>query len=168
MKRIFLLASAAVMLASCSNQESCSKCQQSDENLVESTRIVGLWQQLKNYEIIDEEIGESITVLRPVPRYKCIMEDGTYYLLNCTVNPDGLVTSFIDHYGTYELQGDSIELEHINTCSTKPELAGVTSTVRYSLPDQNTMTMYYNFGIADGSEGSSEWVPETWKRVLME
>lgn len=168
MKKLFLLAFAAVMLIACGKQESCNKCCKPDENLIESKSLAGLWQQMKNVEIVDDESGETITTLQLVPRYKCIMEDGTYYLLNCTINPDGILTSFVDHYGTYELQGDSIEIEHINTCSTNPSLAGVTSTVRYSLIDQNTLSMYYNFGIAEGSEGSNEWVPETWKRVLMD
>lgn len=161
------MAMAASLLASCCNQN-CEKQCKSEENLAESKSIVGLWQQMKSVEVADEESGDVFTTLQPAPRYKCIMEDGTYYLLNLNVAADGTVTSFIDHYGTFELQGDSIELEHINTCSTNPRISGITSTVRYSMPDQNTLSMYYNFGLDEGSEGSNEWVPETWKRVLME
>jgi len=147
--------------------ESCNKVENA-QNLVESSSIVGLWQQMRSVEVTDESLDATAVLLTPRPRYKCIMADGSYYLLDVKVDADGVPSNTILHYGTYELQGDSIMLEHIVNCSTDPNLAGVTSTVRYSLTDVNTLSIYYNFGLEGGSEdGANEWMPETWKRVGM-
>lgn len=172
MKRIFILFLCALTgagaMTSCQPQQTETKQAAETQFLAESNSLVGLWQRMQSTEITDEETGETLTLLTPKPRFKCIMPDGTYYLLNCKVDANGNVTSAIDHYGTYELIGDTLQLEHINVCSSQPRLSGVTSHVRYSLPDVNTLTMYYNFGLEGGlEEGSNEWVPETWRRVSM-
>lgn len=135
--------------------------------LVESTSIVGLWQQMKTTEIIDEETGMEIEQQMPRPRYKCIMSDGTYFLLNVELGEDGSGHSTIIHYGRYTTVGDSLEIEHVDVCPTVPGLSGHDSHVRYTLPDNNTMTLYYKFALEEGIPGSTEWTPEVWKRVKM-
>ena len=158
----------AGLLSSCLQQPETAaknKSVENIQNLVESNTMVGLWQQMRSVEIVDEASGETITLLKARLRYKCIMTDGTYYLLDVKVDTEGVATNTILHYGTYELQGDDVMLEHIVNCSTDPKLAGVTSTVRYTLTDVNTISLYYNFGEGGTEEGANEWVPETWKRV---
>jgi len=170
MKQIYSLFSlsllAAFMTSSCcGGEEPAAPTEQ--KHLVESTSIVGLWQQMKVTEIIDEATGEEIEQQTPRPRYKCIMADGTYYLLNVELGEDGSGRSTIIHYGSYSIVGDSLEIEHIEVCPSVPNLNGHDSHVRYSLPDNNTMSLYYKFALEEGIPGSTEWNPEIWKRVQM-
>lgn len=137
------------------------------KHMAESITIVGLWQQMKTTEIVDEETGQEIVQQIPRPRYKCIMADGTYYLLDVTLGEDGSGKTTIIHYGNYSLQGDSLQIEHIELCPSVPGLSGHDSHVRYSLPDASTMSLYYKFALEEGIPGSSEWTPEIWKRVSM-
>ena len=162
----------AGLMSSCTPKQPAETAEDSTvgntRNLVESNSMVGLWQQVRTTEVVDEASEMAVPIMKLRPRYKCIMPDGTYYLLDVKVDSDGVATSTILHYGTYEFQDSDVMLEHIVNCSTDPNLAGITSTVRYTLVDVNTISIYYNFGLEGGSEeGANEWVPETWKRVGM-
>jgi len=169
MKQMSFLLGVAVMATafttSCCNQPQPVPAPQ--KSLVESTSIVGLWQQMKTNEVIDEETGMEIVQQKPRPRYKCIMADGTYYLLDVELGEDGSGRSTIIHYGTYSIEGDSLEIEHIEVCPTVPNLNGHDSHVRFNLLDANTMSLYYKFALEEGIPGSTEWTPEIWKRVTM-
>ena len=118
-------------------------------------------------ETIDDETGITFTSQVPRSRYKCIMADGSYYLLNVGTGDNGEVRTKILHYGTYTIEGDTLQIEHIETCSDVPALNGHDSYVRYNMPDSNTITLYYKFGVATGLPGSNEWNQEVWKRVTM-
>ncbi len=169
MKHLFIFAAftlgAMILQTSCS--EPVPQPSPEQKHLVESTTIVGLWQQMKTNEVVDEETGADIVQQIPRARYKCIMADGTYFLLDAEPSEDGSEHSTIIHYGRYSIVGDSLEIEHIEVCPTVPSLNGHDSHVRYSLPDNNTMTLYYKFALEEGIPGSTEWTPEFWKRVTM-
>lgn len=151
----------------------CASCKEEKKpavapaNLVESSSIVGIWQRMQPSEYVDEETGLTISTLTPRSRYKCIMSDGTYFLLDAKNDRNGELKTNIIHYGSYTLKGDTLEIEHIENCPTQPVLNGHDSFVRYELSDVNTLSLYYRFGVSDGSAGSSVWTPEIWKRVRL-
>lgn len=170
MNKSFQLASLAaglILLATSCTQPKTTEAPVQVPHIIESSNIVGLWQQIQVKDSIDEETGITMTSQTPRSRYKCIMPDGTYFLLNVQQDEHSQIATKVLHYGTYTIQGDTMQVEHIESCADVPALNGHESYVRYNMPDVNTITLYYKFGVETGSPGSSEWNQELWKRVTM-
>ena len=169
MKKTFLLFAAAfgamAYFVSCNCETSAPT--EAPTHLIESTGLVGIWQQMLTNDVIDEETGLTFTAQVARPRYKVIMADGTYYIMDAVTDAGGVVHSNIVHYGTYDIVGDTLQIEHIECCSFEPRLNGHDSYVRYNLPDVNTFSLYFKFGIEEEIPGSTEWTPEIWKRVQL-
>ena len=164
---LFSMMVVAAALGSCANQASEEKGS-SKNHVMESNTLVGLWQQMDINEVLDEEGNVTFQTQVPRSKYKCIMPNGTYFLME--VEPEsgaaGALTKIL-HYGSYTLEGDTLQIEHIESCFDVPELNGHDSYVRYNLPDDETLTLYYKFGVETSHPGSSEWNQEVWRRVLM-
>lgn len=134
-------------------------------SIIESQSIVGLWQKTQEVTVEDEG-GTEATINQTTNLFKCILPDGNFILFRAyTDTLTGIPTSRIEMYGTYALQGDTLCQEVITNHCVLPELTGLTSEVHFSLPDPQSMSLYYNLETPDGSAGSSEWFPEKWVRV---
>ena len=163
---VAVILGAIAIISSCDCKE-CKTSGEKPQHVVESSGLVGIWQQMMTNEVVDEETGLVLTAQVARPRYKVIMADGTYYIMDAVTDADGVVHSNIVHYGTYDIVGDTLQVEHIECCSFEPRLNGHDSYVRYTLPDVNTFSLYFKFGIEEEIPGSTEWTPEIWKRVQL-
>ena len=158
--------SVAVLCLSCTPPASQQTMSQ-DTHMIGSTGLVGLWQQMQLTTDEDEETGTVLSAETPKPKFKCIMADGTYFLMEVSTREDGSVIPTILHYGTYTTEGDSLEIEHIEVYKDVPALNGQKSYVRYNMASPDLINLFYKFGVETGSPGSSEWNPEIWKRVKL-
>ena len=170
MKKLTSLVAVLVAVAavsSCAPKES-EEAVPHKFHLIESTNIIGLWQQMDVNEVLDDEGNLAFRTQVPKTKYKCIMPNGNYFLMEVVRDEaTGVQDTKILHYGTYTLQCDTMQIEHIESCFDVPELNGHDSYVRYNMPDENTITLYYKFGVETNTPGSSEWNQEVWRRVEM-
>jgi hypothetical protein len=133
-------------------------------SIIESTNLVGLWQKEGEVTIDDGE-GNEVTVIQPTNLYKCILPDGNFFLFRAYSNANQQNISQIELYGTYSGVSDSTYTEVITTHCTMPSLSGVSSELRYNMPNNNLLNVYYILQTEDGSSVSNEWTPEVWHRV---
>ena len=171
MKNIFSFWLVALFFAalyiSCTAPTTEEQVASHDTHMMESTSLVGLWQQMQLSTDEDAETGMVLSAETPKPKFKCIMADGSYFLMEVSVREDGTVDPRILHYGTYTTEGDSIQIEHIEICVDVPALNGQNCTIRYNLASPDMLNLYYKLGVETGTPGSSEWNPEIWKRVKL-
>lgn len=170
MKSGMFLSAALVlgMFSSCcnSNAPKCDAPSASGAPIVESTTYVGLWQKYQETTVEDSETDMVIKSVAPTNLFKCILPDGNYFLYRAfTDAASGQVVSRIEVYGTYQIQGDSVIVEHILTNCALPELSNIDSDVIYKMSDKDNMDVYYKLRNSDGTPGSSEYLPERWQRV---
>lgn len=133
-------------------------------SIIESNSLVGLWQKEGEVTIDDGE-GNEVTVIQPTNLYKCILPDGNFFLFRAYTNANQQNVSQIELYGTYSDVSDSTYTEVITTHCTMPNLSGVSSELRYNMPSNNMLNVYYILQTEDGGSVSNEWTPEVWHRV---
>lgn len=158
------LATAAVGLCGITSCCEEPKAETPSINIIESTEYVGLWQKEAEIIVTDDE-GNEIPTIQATNLYKCILPDGTFFLFRAYTNGEEANVSQIELYGTYQLSADTLCTEVITCHCINPALTGITSELHYSMPGKDQMNVWYNLLTADGSSGSNEWTPETWRRV---
>lgn len=170
MKKNLIPVLAVMCIAAFSILYSCAPSapkEATSSSIVESDNIVGLWQKQRE-AFVEDESGNSLTVIQSTNLYKLINADGSFVLFRAyTDSVSGVNTSRIEMYGNYQLASDTLCQEQIVSHCLRPELSGASSQVHYQVLDGNMMSVYYNIQ-NDGSAGSNEWTPETWRRVSTE
>ncbi|GGA66445.1 hypothetical protein GCM10008015_03930 [Flavobacterium palustre] len=115
-----------------------------------SKSIVGIWRRIDERKLVN---GESIKIV--TGDYKVINADGTYYTF-ATLPYETIIVQ----YGSYEIESDSTLVEHIIQNVLHPRLSGKDSPIKYSLIDENTMTVAWSYNL----EGKI-WLNEKWIRL---
>lgn len=115
-----------------------------------SKSIVGIWRRIDERKLVN---GGSIKIV--TGDYKVINADGTYYTFVTWPNE-----TTIAQYGCYEIESDSTLVEHIIENVLHPRLSGKDSPIKYSLIDENTMTVAWSYNL----EGNI-WINEKWIRL---
>lgn len=115
-----------------------------------SKSIVGIWRLIDERTLVN---GESIKIV--TGGYKVINADGTYYTFVTWPNE-----TTITQYGSYKIESDSTLVEHIIENVLQPRLSGKDSPIKYSLIDENTMTVAWSYNF-----NGNIWINEKWIRL---
>jgi len=169
MKNTITLSALALMAGMTSLSVFSSCCEEKKaatppSSIIESTDLVGMWQKEAEVAVEDED-GNTYSLIQATNLYKCILPDGTFFLFRASTDSLNNNISQIELYGTYVVSADTLCTEVITCHCIDPSLTGITSDVHYNMPEKDVLNVWYNLQNSDGTSGSSEWTPEVWRRV---